>query len=73
MTDPTTPRARAVFPFAALVAQQPLQQALLLHRIRRECRQARTRDAHVAQASRCAGSFDQVGHESDECGRARVG
>ncbi|KWA20758.1 magnesium chelatase [Burkholderia territorii] len=30
MTDPTTHRARAVFPFAALVAQQPLQQALLL-------------------------------------------
>ncbi|RKT99622.1 magnesium chelatase [Burkholderia sp. Nafp2/4-1b] len=30
MTDPTTHRTRAVFPFAALVAQQPLQQALLL-------------------------------------------
>ncbi|KUZ40860.1 ATP-binding protein [Burkholderia territorii] len=30
MTDPTKHRARAVFPFAALVAQQPLQQALLL-------------------------------------------
>ncbi|WP_321929048.1 ATP-binding protein [Burkholderia cenocepacia] len=30
MTDPTTPRARAVFPFAALVAQDALQQALLL-------------------------------------------
>ncbi|WP_175688110.1 ATP-binding protein [Burkholderia anthina] len=30
MTDPTTHRARAVFPFTALVAQQPLQQALLL-------------------------------------------
>ncbi|MEK8044155.1 magnesium chelatase, partial [Burkholderia contaminans] len=30
MTDPTTHRARAVFPFAALVAQDALQQALLL-------------------------------------------
>ncbi|KAB0633641.1 ATP-binding protein [Burkholderia latens] len=30
MTDQTTHRARAVFPFTALVAQQPLQQALLL-------------------------------------------
>ncbi|WP_419683645.1 ATP-binding protein [Burkholderia theae] len=30
MTDPTLHRARAVFPFAALVAQDALQQALLL-------------------------------------------
>ncbi|OXH82763.1 magnesium chelatase, partial [Burkholderia multivorans] len=30
MSDPTTPRARAVFPFTALVAQDALQQALLL-------------------------------------------
>ncbi|KVF74464.1 ATP-binding protein [Burkholderia vietnamiensis] len=30
MTDPTMQRTRAVFPFAALVAQEPLQQALLL-------------------------------------------